>query len=489
MNVLLTGANGYIGKRLAIHLVDAGANVFCLVRDKNRLNLPDSIMEKVSILEGDFLVSKSLPKVPVKIDAAYYLIHSMKSGSDFDTLESRAAKNFVSFANKSQFRQVIYLSGLVNDEDLSKHLSSRKRVEDILGEGKFHLTTLRAGIIIGSGSASFEILRDLVEKLPVMVAPKWVSNKCQPISITNVIEYLAGVLGNEACFDQHFDIGGTEQISYKDMMLQYADTRGLNRWIISVPVLTPNLSSLWLYFITSTSFPLARHLVDSLKNNAVCKENRIREIVPIELISFKTSIKKAFDKIEQNTVISSWVDAFSMGIHKRKIHDLIEVPEWGCFKDLQAFPFQPQNRQQILDNVWKIGGSTGWYYGDFLWQIRGFLDKLFGGVGLRRGRRSPIHLTAGDSLDFWRVLMADRKNGRLLLYAEMKLPGEAWLEFKVEANKVRQTATFRPIGVWGRLYWFLMLPFHEFIFKNMVKEICEDIPVKLMPHSKPANAA
>ncbi len=302
-----------------------------------------------------------------------------------------------------------------------------------------------------------------------MVAPKWLKTKIQPIAIRDVIAFLYGVLDNEKCFDQSFDIGGPDILTYKEMLLKYSKIRGLKLWIISVPVMSPRLSSYWLYFVTSTSYKLAVNLVDSMKMEVVARDNKLQEILNIQPISYEEAIKKAFLKIEQNLVISSWKDSLVAG-RISNLKEYIQVPKYGCLKDRKVL--QIDNPEKVLDNIWAIGGTRGWYYGNSLWKIRGFMDKIVGGVGLRRGRTHPNQIYTGDVLDFWRVLYADRESKRLLLFAEMKLPGEAWLEFCInDKNELIQTATFRPKGLWGRLYWYLMLPFHYFIFGGMIKNI------------------
>ena len=283
-------------------------------------------------------------------------------------------------------------------------------------------------------------------------------------------------MGNPHSYNETFDIGGPDILTYKDMMLRFADVRNLRRHIITVPVLTPKLSSYWLYFVTSISFSLARSLVDSLKNEVVCKDTEIQKIIPFKTIQYEEAVKRAFSKIEENAVVSSWKDAWVSGIIHSDYSEYIKIPQKGCFIDKREVQFT-RNPNEVLGNIWSIGGSRGWYFLDSLWIIRGFLDKLFGGVGLRRGRTNQNLINAGDALDFWRVLLADKQNMRLLLYAEMKLPGEAWLEFKITPTEnggtLQQTATFRPNGLSGRLYWFLVYPFHMFIFWGMAKSITE----------------
>ena len=473
MKILLTGANGYVGRRLLPELLSQNHEIICCVRDKNRLGLDKTTLEAITIWEVDFLDEISFDNCPKDIDVAYYLIHSMSSSTQiFDTMEAKAAENFNLYMNRIGVKQVVYLSGIVNNNTLSKHLQSRKNVEEILYQGNFNVTVLRAGIIVGSGSSSFEIIRDLCEKLPVMITPKWVLTKTQPIAIRDVIQYLMGVLLKEECYNKSFDIGGPNVLSYKQMMQLYAKTRGFRNWIFTVPIMTPKISSYWLYFVTSTSYKLAMNLVDSMKMEVVCSDNRLQRMLGIKPISYTDAIKLAFIKIEQNLVISSWKDSLVSGRFQHNLSEFIQVPTFGCLKDEKKVKIE--NPRQVLDNIWTIGGSKGWYYGNWLWQMRGFVDKLFGGVGLRRGRTHPSHLDSGDSLDFWRVLLANKDEKRLLLFAEMKLPGEAWLEFRIdEENVLHQIATFRPRGLFGRLYWYSLVPFHYFIFGGMIRNIAK----------------
>ncbi|MAP55452.1 SDR family oxidoreductase [Altibacter sp.] len=473
MKILLTGANGYIGMRLLPALLEKGHEVICCVRDKNRLSIDPETLKRVQVVEVDFVEAVNASSFPKDIDVAYYLIHSMSaSTNNFDEMEATAATHFNEYMAGTTVKQVIYLSGIVNEEQLSKHLSSRKNVEDILYEGTYHLTVLRAGIVVGSGSSSFEIIRDLCEKLPIMIAPKWLKTRIQPIAIRDVIAFLSEVILNPNCYDQSFDIGGPDIYTYKEMLLIYAKVRKLKLWIISVPVMSPRLSSYWLYFVTSTSYKLAVNLVDSMKMEVVAKDNKLQEILGIEPISYEESIKKAFIKIEQNLVISSWKDALVSG-RFTNLKGYIQVPKYGCLKDEKKI--QLTNPETVLENIWSIGGSRGWYYGNWLWKIRGFMDLIVGGVGLRRGRTHKNKLYAGDALDFWRVIYADKDERRLLLFAEMKLPGEAWLEFCIDnENILHQTATFRPKGIWGRLYWYSVLPFHYFIFGGMIRNIAKE---------------
>jgi uncharacterized protein YbjT (DUF2867 family) len=471
MKILLTGSTGYIAQRLLPVLLGNGHEVICCVRDKARFNKEKYGSSSLSVIEVDFLKSETLKAIPVDIEACYYLIHSMATSTgDFEKMEEVSAINFKNFIEHTKTRQVIYLSGIVNEEILSKHLNSRKNVERILSSGSYSLTTLRAGIIIGSGSASFEIIRDLVEKLPVMIAPRWLNTHCQPIAIRNVIEFLSGVLLNDKTYDHSYDIGGPDVMTYKNMLLGFARVRGLKRLIGIVPIMTPKLSSYWLYFITSTSYSLAQNLVDSMKVEVICKENNLKELLGIKPVNYDDAIGEAFERIKLNQVPSSWKDALTSKTLNDGILKNAEVPVYGCFIDYRKQSIK--DNEKVLRKIWAIGGITGWYYADWLWRIRGFIDKLFGGVGLRRGRKNQDDISPGEALDFWRVLIADKTEKRLLLFAEMKLPGEAWLEFRIDKNNVlHQTATFRPLGLRGRLYWYSVLPFHSFIFKGMIKNI------------------
>lgn len=471
MRILLTGATGYIAQRLLPVLIGNGHEVICCVRDRARFDSGKYRSAHLSVLEVDFLKPDTLQIIPPDIDAAYYLIHSMSTSTgNFEKMEERSAINFKNVIHQTKARQVIYLSGIVNEAILSRHLTSRRNVERILGSGSCKLTTLRAGIIIGSGSASFEIIRDLVEKLPVMIAPRWLDTRSQPIAVRNVIEFLSGVLLNGTTYNQSYDIGGPDIITYKQMLLRFAKVRGLKRWIGIVPVMTPKLSSYWLYFITSTSYSLAQNLVDSMKVEVICKENNLKELLGINPIGYEDAIREAFEKIELNQVPSSWKDALTSNTLNHGISHYAKVPVNGCYFDDRKLHIN--DIEKVLNKIWSIGGSTGWYYADWLWGIRGFIDKLFGGVGLRRGRKNQNEISPGEALDFWRVLIADRREKRLLLFAEMKLPGEAWLEFRIDnQNVLHQTATFRPLGLLGRLYWYSVLPFHGFIFRGMIRNI------------------
>ncbi len=471
MKILLTGATGYIGKRLLPILIENGHRVVCCVRDLKRFNPPPSLLPHIVVIQVDLLDSASLTQIPKDIDSAYYLVHSMSSSRDYEVLEKQSAINFRQALDKTLAKQVIYLSGIINESVLSKHLKSRRNVEVELGKGKYALTCLRAGIIIGSGSASFEIIRDLVEKFPILVTPKWLITKCQPIAIRDVITFLSKSLLNADTYNQDFDIGGPDILSYKEMLLEYALVRKLIRRIIIVPVMTPRLSSYLLYFATTTSYKLAAALVNSMKIEVVCRDNQLNKLLGIETLSYREALSKAFLKIESNEVVSSWKDSLISGRLNIKISDFINVPKFGCLTDKRRQTYI--SRPNCVEKIWRIGGHTGWYYADFLWRFRGYIDRLVGGVGLRRGRTNEDELAAGDTVDFWRVLYANKEEGRLLLFAEMKLPGETWLEFKVENGELFLTTTYRPTGVSGRLYWYVTYPFHCIILKGLLNKLAQ----------------
>lgn len=480
MNILLTGANGYIGLRLLPALLEADHRVIALVRDRGRFPCaqfqPFLDDGRLSLIEGDMLDPARLPAPPREIDAAYYLLHSMGAGRGFEEREAACARNFTDWLESDTCRRVIYLGGLVPDGPLSHHLQSRENVNTILRSGKIPVTTLRASIIVGSGSASFEIIRDLAEKLPFMITPRWTATRCQPIAIRNVIRYLTGCLDTPETIGQELDIGGPEILTYRDLLRQYAETRGLRRWLISLPLLSPRLSARWLRFVTAATLPLAKSLIESLRNETVCRDHRIEKLIPQQLISYQEAIRLAFATIAQNRVPSSWIDSLASGRLDPDFLRSIRVPEHGVLRDRQCVPLEAE-REKVIDRVWSLGGAFGWPSMNWAWRVRGWMDRLAGGTGLRRGRRHPRELRAGDALDFWRVIMADRASdpdsARLILYAEMKLPGEAWLDFEITRGELRQTATFRPRGLLGRLYWYSILPLHLLLFPRMALRLAK----------------
>ncbi|MCX6990999.1 MAG: SDR family oxidoreductase [Chlamydiae bacterium] len=473
--VLVTGSTGFIGKRLIYQLIEQGHEVYALSRIRG-IPVGHIKSPRLHTIWGDLGYLDKMDPIPEDIDVAYYLIHSMAEKADnLMSHESNAAENFVKAIDKTSCKQIIYLGGIVDETAaLSAHLASRLKVEQILRKSKASLTILRASIIIGAGSASFEIIRDLVEKLPLMIAPKWVKTKCQPLSIIDVLFYLSGSLLKEEMYGNTYDIGGPEVMSFKEVLLRYAAFRKLKRWIIEVPCLTPRLSSYWLVFISSVRFTLCSYLVESMKHNSFCHDKKIQTVLPHACISYEEALKRAFLKISQNEVLSTWMDSWLIDSSNPDISNFIQVPEEGCLKDLKKIPLSLP-KEEVIQRIWSIGGKNGWYGLNWAWKIRGLLDKFVGGAGLNRGRRHPTEIEVGDSIDFWRVVKADKENGHLILYAEMKLPGEAWLEFKILEDVLHQTATFRPKGIWGRLYWYTMLPFHFFIFGKMARSLAQKL--------------
>ncbi len=479
--ILVTGATGFIGKRLIMALLEEGHEVYALVRIRGT-SIFLSELPRLNIIFGDLQNKSALKDLPKDLDVAYYLMHSMSEiMSDLGKLEAEVATNFVNALKFSIVKQIIYLSGITHEGNLSKHLKSRLMVENILKESHIPVTVLRASIIMGAGSASFEIIRDLVEKLPIMVAPKWIHSKCQPIAVRDVIYYLKAVILHPAALNETFDIGGPDVLTFKEVLLQFADIRHLKRYIFTVPVLTPRLSSYWLVFVTSVKFSLASYLVESMQMDTDCTDSRILKLFTHRCLNFKESIELSFLNIEQNEVTSTWMDSWEIESTDPDIQKYIEVPKLGVLFDRQVVAIKG-DPEKVLENFWSIGGERGWYAMGFAWKIRGLMDKLVGGVGLNRGRRNPKEIQVGDSIDFWRVIKADKKNRHLILLAGMKVPGDAWLEFQIVRRDCQkgpeetgydlvQTATFRPRGLFGRLYWYSLWPFHYFIFGRMAKKI------------------
>ncbi|MGL5263802.1 MAG: SDR family oxidoreductase [Candidatus Rhabdochlamydia sp.] len=473
--VFVTGSTGFVGKRLISSLLEQKHEVYALCRTKG-LTIFSENKPHLYYIWGDLKNPDTLAQLPKDIDAAYYLVHSMSEIiSNLSAMELEVANQFVQGIKKTDIKQIIYLGGIINDEkNLSPHLRSRLLVEEVLKKSSIPTTILRASIIIGSGSASFEIIRDLSEKLPFMIAPKWVNTLCQPIAIRDVLFYLSQVLLRKDCYYKTFDIGGPDILRFKDLLLEYAKFRKLKRWIIDVPILSPRLSSYWLVLITSVRFSLCSYLVESMKISSVCQKKEIQKLIPHRCLCFQEALELAFKRIAQNEVLSTWMDAWESTSLNPSIQTYIQVPKEGCLTNQQIIPLS-SHKSIVIERIWCIGGATGWYALNWSWRVRGLIDRLIGGVGLNLGRRHPFEIQAGDTIDFWRVLLADKKNANLILYAGMKLPGEAWLQFKIENNKNRnfliQTATFRPKGILGRAYWYVLAPFHFFIFRRMAKKI------------------
>ncbi len=467
--VLMTGATGYIGGRLLTLLQKQGVRVRCLTRRPEALK--DRLSATTEIVQGDVLDAQSLHSVFEGVDTAYYFVHSMGENRDFESQDRIAAANFARAATAAGVRRLIYLGGLGNpDEKLSKHLRSRQETGDLLRAHHSHVIEFRSSIVIGSGSLSFEMIRALVERLPIMICPRWVQVKAQPIAIEDLLEYLRAALDLPTSNSQVYEIGGTDQASYGQIMQEYARQRGLIRWMIPVPLLTPYLSSLWLGLVTPLYARVGRKLVDSLRNPTLISNNLAQSVFSIRPRPFREAIARAIVNEDHEFAETRWSDAMSAsGQHQTWGGDRFGsrlVDSRTITVDIPA--------EQAFGPIRRIGGRTGWYYGNWLWSIRGFMDLLIGGVGVRRGRRDPEELRVGDSLDFWRVEVYDRPQ-RLRLRAEMKLPGRAWLEFEVvpleHGSTIRQTAIFDPRGLGGLLYWYGIYPLHQFVFAGMLRNL------------------
>ncbi len=477
--VLVTGATGYVGGRLVPRLLEAGYSVRCLARSPKKLEArPWAEHPEVEVVKGDLDQPASLEHALDGCCAAYYLVHSMlAAGADYAEHDRRLARNFASAASATEsMRRIVYLGGLgETGSELSEHLSSRREVERELSSGSVPVTTLRAAMIIGSGSASFEILRYLVERLPVMVTPRWVQTESQPIAVRNVLEYLVRVLAIEATSGKILDIGGPDVVSYRDQMRTMTQALKLpKRLIVPIPVLTPHLSSLWIHLVTPLSHQIARPLAEGLRNRVVCRSTAARELMPQELLSVREAIDAALGQYEADGVETSWTDA----------GPIPGDPDWAggtVFVDRRTVEIDAPP-SSVFRAVRRIGGGNGWYAADILWRLRGSIDRLVGGPGLRRGRRDPEKLGYGDALDFWRVTGIE-EGRHLQLRAEMKLPGEAVLEFEISerngGSKLVQTAHFKPRGLVGLLYWYAVLPFHGFVFRGMlggIRRTAEALP-------------
>ncbi len=467
MKVLLTGSTGYIGRRLKQQLLnDKNIELKLLVRNKKSIS---SLNENAQIIEGDTFNKESLKEALKDVEVAYYLIHSL-SNENYKDLDKISAQNFLDVATECGVKRIIYLGGLgVKDENTSEHLLSRIETGEILSSNKNVQTIwLRAGVIIGSGSASFEIIRNLTEKLPIMTTPKWVNTKAQPIAVTDVLSYLHSGLYLDVKENLIVDIG-SEQLSYKNMMLKTAKVLGLKRYLITLPFMSINLSSYWLNLFTPVPYAVAKALVEGLKSEVIIQNDHAKRYFPNILpISYEDAVANAIKEIEENQVISRWNDKADDVWEKNSQNDISKA----IFIDRKELDISNIEASKVYQSFISIGGENGWFDFDFLWELRGIIDKLIGGVGLKRGRRSQCDLRISDCLDFWKVVDL-KKDERLLLYAQMKLPGEAWLEFKIKDNKLIQSAYFYPKGVLGRLYWYALIPLHYFVFNNMIKSIIQ----------------
>jgi uncharacterized protein YbjT (DUF2867 family) len=469
--VLVTGATGYIGGRLVPRLLDRGFRVRCLVRSKRKLeSRPWFDDQRVEIIERDLLDADGLADDLRGCGCAFYLVHSMMSaGGDFAERDRTLASNFARAASDAGVAQIVYLGGLGEvGDDLSEHLRSRREVGSILRHGDVPVTTLRAAIILGSGSASFEVLRYLVERLPVMITPKWVHTECQPIAVRDVLEALMGVVGRDEAIGRSFDIGGPRVLTYLDLMRVMGRALGLpRRLVIPVPVLTPRLSSYWIHLVTPISARIARPLAEGLRNRVVARDDAIRDIVDIEPIEPRAAIDLALQRLETQNVETIWSAA-----------GVIEGdPDWAGGRSYEDTATQriEASPSEVFRAVCRVGGGHGWYALNWLWRVRGWMDRLVGGPGLRRGRRDPENVAFGEALDFWRVFEFE-KDRRIGLRAEMKVPGDAVLRFQIEpdgegASLLTRSALFRPKGLFGILYWYAVLPLHGPVFAGMMAGI------------------
>ena len=467
--ILLTGATGYVGGRVLKALEKAGWPVRCLARRPEFLRA--RVAPTTEVVKADCLDPASLPPVMAGVHTAYYLVHSMGSPGKFEEEDRQAARNFAAAARQAGVRRILYLGGLgAEGPSLSAHLRSRQEVADILRASEIPTIEFRASIVIGSGSLSFEMIRALVQRLPVMICPRWVAVKAQPIAIEDLVAYLVQALALPVEQGAVFEIGGADQVSYGEIMAEYARQCGLRRWTISVPVLTPRLSSLWLGLVTPVYARIGRKLIDSLRNPTLVRDPSALAVFNIRPRGLQAAIERALHNEDLEFAETSWSDALSSAG---------EGPSWGGVRfgsrlvDSRTLDV-PVSPAAAFSPIRRIGGANGWYAAGILWKLRGSLDLLVGGVGMRRGRRNPQNLAVGDALDFWRV-EAFEPDHRLRLVAEMKVPGRAWLEFEVQAtphgSTIRQTAIFDPAGLGGLIYWYALYPLHHLIFSGMLRAI------------------
>ena len=462
--LLIAGATGYVGSRLLRRLEHDGLSVRCLCRN------PETLKARVSptteLVVGDLLQRASLGAALSGVDTAFYLVHSMRAGRDFESDERRAAENFAEAAREAGVRRIIYLGGLAQG-DLSQHMRSRAETGNILRSSGIPVIEFRASIVIGSGSASFEMIRALVERLPVMVTPRWVNTAAQPIAIEDVIEYLAAAVDLFLPGNLTVEIGGRDVTSYVGIMREFARQRKLRRWIMPVPFLSPSLSSRWLTLITPVYAPIGRCLIESVRNPSVVESTLAGELFDVRPMGIERAIERALANEDRPNPESRWSDA------RPAVCDVPLAParDWLVNEQTIRVPLAPD---QAFAPIRKIGGQTGWYFGDLLWRIRGLIDLTAGGVGMRRGRPDPETPLEGSTLDFWRVERYE-PGRRLRLAAEMRLPGRAWLEFRAEpdgsATLLTQIAQFEPRGLAGLLYWYLLWPVHQVMFRGMLRRI------------------
>ena len=474
--ILVTGATGYVGGRLVPRLLEAGYRVRCLVRDPARLQ-GRAWLPQVETVSGDVLQPQSLLAAMQGVNAAYYLVHSLGGGSDFSGRDLLAARQCAEAAKAAGVQRIIYLGGLGDPEsNLSPHLRSRQETGAALREAGVPVTEFRAAVIVGSGSLSFEMIRYLTERLPVMICPRWVFTRVQPIAIRNVLDYLVAALESAESAGRVLEIGGKDVLTYAGMMSGFAKARGLKRRLISVPVLTPRLSSYWVHLVTPIPAAIAQPLIKGLGNEVVVRDDSVRRLFPaIDLLDYATAVRLALGKIETHGVETVWSDALTSSQGQTKPLALITNEGMILERRQRTVAAAPE---AVYRSFAALGGDRGWLYLDWTWQLRGMIDRLCGGVGMRRGRRDPAELRVGDALDFWRV-EAVAPGSSIRLRAEMKVPGRAWLEFRsvarYDGNTVlTQTAFFEPKGLWGLLYWYVLYPVHSLIFSGLIRKIASD---------------
>lgn len=467
--ILVTGASGYIGGRLVNELRTKGHKIRCMVRNPEFLKA--RVPGDIDVVYGDILDKKSLIEALHGVHSAYYLIHAMGEGGNFEEADRTGSRNFAKAAREAGLKRLIYLGGLGDSQmDLSQHLRSRQEVGRILADSGVQTIELRASIVIGSGSLSFELIRALVERLPIMVTPRWVSIKAQPIAITDLLNYLMDSLVIKVDGNHIYEIGGSDCVSYADLMREFASQRGLKRLMIAVPVLTPRLSSLWLGLVTPIYARIGRKLIDSLRHETIINNHSALKVFKIQPRGYRKAIEEALKNEDKEIADSRWFDSLSSSGARK---NWANARFGNRLVDLRQAVVKSSG-EAAFHAIQRIGGKNGWYYADWLWDLRGFIDLVLGGVGMRRARRHPEEIRIGDTIDWWRV-EAYEPNRRLRLVSEMKLPGRAWLEFQVKGNQssslVRQIAVFDPIGLRGLAYWYLIYPIHVLIFRGMFRAI------------------
>ncbi|MEO8612740.1 MAG: SDR family oxidoreductase [Chloroflexota bacterium] len=488
-NVLITGVTGYIGGRLVPLLLEAGYRVRVMVRDPIRLQ-GRSWLAQVEVVQGDVLKTDTLDAALKGIDVAYYLIHSMRGGQNFHERDILAAHNFGAAAERQGVKRIVYLGGLGDTTtELSQHLRSRQQTGDALRESAVPITEFRAGVIVGSGSLSFEMIRYLTERVPIMICPRWVFTRIQPIGIRDTLDYLVSALTIPESTGKIIEIGGAEIITYRDMMFGYARARGLRRYMIPVPVLTPHLSSYWVHWVTPIPSDIARPLIEGLRNEVIVRDDTARMLFPnIQPTTFAIAVNRALEQLEASQVETSWAD--SLESSQPDTTPAVLSTHEGMFLE-QRQQLVKATPAAVFNAFTRLGGANGWLYFNWAWYLRGLLDRLVGGVGLRRGRRHPTEVRVGDALDFWRV-EAVEPDRLLRLRAEMKVPGLAWLQFKAEPledgnTQLTQTAFFAPKGLFGLLYWYILYPLHSVIFSGMIRMLAQRALEPISSAEEPKN--